>query len=395
MYGGFASDINSLETMQGFELTANVWKVVSKKGGNIMGANIIEIFMFYGKEKTALEKFNQFLWNSSNPEEIKSGRKHVFATEDGNDCLIREMSMKTPKGEELGCRSLFIDKVRPAENPEDDWEFKLGCETRNHSNFAAFKELCAEYGVNLCYNGGSSEAGIYMTYDPEGRYWKRNFEDYRFSNPYVYILFERKKVPSTVSEKENQEITEYFNTPVKDVCERVHYFFADKNINNKVFKINENAFYVELRELKLASPFIPLSLEQIKINLKAMSNILNFSMSDSFYLNGKNSCLASFKTSLYFYIASGTSSFKGLQPDSFKWAMEAERFQYESEFVCITNDKNTLFFSELKNDDFCNYIDCSVVTGENESSVEEIKEVNKETAELLFEYPKCKNRQTR
>lgn len=94
-----------------------------------MGANIIEIFMFYGKEKTALEKFNQFLWNSSNPEEIKSGRKHVFATEDGNDCLIREMSMKTPKGEELGCRSLFIDKVRQAENSEDDWEFKLGCET--------------------------------------------------------------------------------------------------------------------------------------------------------------------------------------------------------------------------------------------------------------------------
>ena len=31
LYGGFASDINSLETMQGFELTANVWKVVSKK----------------------------------------------------------------------------------------------------------------------------------------------------------------------------------------------------------------------------------------------------------------------------------------------------------------------------------------------------------------------------
>ncbi|MBR2316396.1 MAG: hypothetical protein IKA37_00335, partial [Spirochaetales bacterium] len=208
-------------------------------------------------------------------------------------------------------------------------------------------------------------------------------------------LFERKKVPSTVSEKENQEITEYFNTPVKDVCERVHYFFADKNINNKVFKINENAFYVELRELKLGNPFIPLSLEQIKINLKAMSNILSFSMSDSFYLNDKNSCLASFKTSLYFYIASGTSSFKGLQPDSFEWAMEAERFQYESEFVCITNDKKTLFFSELKNDDFCNYIDCSVVTGENESSVEEIKEVNKETAELLFEYPKCKNRQPR
>ena len=179
----------------------------------------------------------------------------------------------------------------------------------------------------------------------------------RFSNPAVCILFERIKNDDKLMEEH---------------CKSVKMFFNDFKIDNKIFKINENAFYVELNQYRIGNPFISPSLEEIKIGLRALSESL------SLWMNYGGEQI--FKSSLYFYISKGAAWFKDFEPGTSEWAQAEESFNYEGQYVDITNDKNSLFFRKT---DFSSIISYDIVTAEDEEPVEKIQEIDKSKVKEL------------
>lgn len=311
-----------------------------------MGVFVGEHFIFYADEKASLENLQNFL---------KSKCKACEKAEFG-----QEISLKTESEKELYGWNVSIGELLPAKNREGTFEFHLHTEQKSHSNFNALKELSEKYGVGICFEGGSAEAGGYQTYDPEGRYFINNYEQMRFSNPNVCILFERIK--------KDEE-------PVEKLGKSVGLFFEDNKIDYKTFKINENAFYVELGEFRLGSPFISPTLEQIKTGLKALKESLSLWIN---YGGEEN-----FKFSIYFYIDKGAAWFNDLQPGTSEWAEAENSLIYEGKFVDITNDKNALFY---KTNIFSSIINCNIATEENKNPVEKIQEIDKsKVKELKFE----------
>ena len=316
-----------------------------------MGVSVSEHSIFYSADVNNLEELRKFLIN-----QCKECEEKEFG---------REINFKTEGGEELFGWNISWSEIQTAKNPDDGFEFKFFTEQKSHSNFHALRELCQKYNAGICFYGGSAEAGGYQTYDPEGRYFpKMNFDEMRFSKPSVYILFER---------------LANCGESIEDLCENVHNFFRMKELKHGVFKINEDAFYVRLNWLPIGSPFISPTLEEIKTGLKALSS--------SLYLWTTCGAQKTVKFSLYFYIDNGTSVFKDLQPGSVEWAQAEESFEYEGDFVDITNDKEGLFFSA---GEFANILDYSIVTCEKESVVEEIKQIDRKKCQLLFQYPQPK-----
>ena len=117
-----------------------------------MGIFVGEHFIFYAGEQPSLESLREFL---------KSNCTVCEKVEFGN-----EINIKTEGGKELYGWNVGCGEIKNAKNPKDGFEFHLHTEQRNHSNFDALKELSEKYGVGICYEGGSAEAGGYQTYDP-------------------------------------------------------------------------------------------------------------------------------------------------------------------------------------------------------------------------------------
>ena len=319
-----------------------------------MGVSVSEHSIFYSADVSNLEELRKFLINQCKEcEDKRFGQEINLKTEAGNELF----------GWDVMCKDIIVSK-----RDENTFEFHFYADLRSHSNFKALKELSEKYKVGFCYWGGGAEAGGYQIYDPEKLYYEQNFEQMRFSNPDVNILFERKKAPDGLS-NEDQEI---YKKPIEDFCKTVHSFFELQKIKHSIYKINDNAFYVKLNCLKLGCPFISSTLEEIKTGLNALNSSLFL-----WTAHGKKSL---YKASLYFYIDSGSSDFKDLQPGTLEWAQAEESFEYEGDFVDITNDKNSLFF---KKHEFSNILDFNIVSGEDGSVVEEIKQIDMKSDQPL------------
>ena len=354
-----------------------------------MGICVFETFIFYSKEKAKLEKLY-----SSLKDKTKMSQNKGFGL---------ELTWTLPNKKHFSCWKMTFSEINPANNPEIGWNFVINAETRSHSNYDAAKALCKDYSIDFCYKGGSAEAGGFDIYDPQGLYWKRNFDDYRFDDAELYLLFERvetKIIADAKTIEKLKEVSPYYfkKESIADYAKNISLFFADHQLPHKIYKINENAFYVHIKQTKWEENFINPTLEDVKM---IFSNL--WSDLQEQYLNEND-----FKTSLFFNINKGCNYFMGLTPGSRQWTDARVSFIYEGEYINLTNDKNRLFFNI--DNDFANFIDFSLSTNTGEfiveeikneeenktikgerSLLEEIKEINRDKTELICEFTNQKN----
>ena len=297
-----------------------------------MGQFLAESFVFYSKEKSRLEDLRSYLNSLIKPCEDKAYNPEVEKTE-------------TKNGKVLSGYLANISEITVAKKSEDGFEFWFGCEQWSHSNVAALEEFAADYEVDICYRS----VGEYnnFIYDPKGRYWKRNFDNYVFRQPKVFILFER---IAASENKTNANCIEKLKNETNDYCDEIATFLNCYNIKHEIAIQDENKFHIELKDFKLGNPWISPNLEDIKTGLSS----LNFAIRS-------NWLQAPFKSSVYFRIDSGAGWF------SEKCTVGTlERAEYEFEFnyaghieewLDLTNDKDGLFFKINK---YTTILDCEI-----------------------------------